>query len=53
MTTYEVNKAAVTRARQLIDSGSYDDTTEWAEAAPSAAEENAEIDQHGYDGYGE
>lgn len=53
MTTYEVNEPAVARAHQLIDSGSYDDTTEWSEAAPSAAEENAEIDRHGYDSYGE
>jgi hypothetical protein len=49
---YEVNKKAVAQARKLIDAGTYDDATEWSDAAPSAAEENAEIEKHGYDGYG-
>lgn len=53
MTTYRVNKAGVAKARKLIDAGTYDDTTEWSDAAPSAAEGNKEIEQHGYDGYGE
>jgi hypothetical protein len=52
MTTYRVNKDGVAKARELIDSGKYDDTTEWSDAAPSADDENAEIDEHGYDGYG-
>lgn len=53
MTTYRVNKAGVDKARQLIDAGTYDDATEWSDAAPSADEENRFIDAHGYDGYGE
>ncbi len=53
MTTYTVNKAGVDKARQLIDSGKHDDTTEWSDAAPSTDESNRYIDQHGYDGYGE
>lgn len=53
MPTYRVNKAGVAKARQLIDAGAYDDTTEWSDAAPSAAEENDEVEAHGYDGYGE
>jgi hypothetical protein len=52
MTTYRVNKDGVAKARELIDSGKYDDTTEWSDAAPSADDENAEIDKHGYDGFG-
>jgi hypothetical protein len=52
MATYRVNKDGVARARELIDAGKYDDSTEWSDAAPSADEENAEIDKHGYDGYG-
>src|SRR3954451_16553506 len=52
MTTYRVNKDGVAKARELIDSGKYDDTTEWSDAAPSAAGENAEIEKHGYDGFG-
>jgi hypothetical protein len=50
--TYQVNKDGVAKARELIDAGRYDDTTEWSDAAPSADEENAFIERHGYDGYG-
>jgi hypothetical protein len=49
--TYRVNKAAVAHARKLIDGGKYDADTEWSEAAPSADDENAEIDKHGYEGF--
>jgi hypothetical protein len=52
MATYRVNKDGVAKARELIDAGKYDDTTEWSDAAPSADDENAEIDKHGYDGFG-
>src|SRR5215212_9058976 len=52
MTTYRVNKDGVAKARELIDGGKYDDTTEWSDAAPSADDENAEIDKHGHDGFG-
>ena len=52
MPDYEVNKDAVAQARKLIDAGSYDDETEWSDAAPSTDDENAEIERHGYDGYG-
>ena len=38
MPHYEVNQAGVAHARALIDAGEYDDTTEWSQAAPSAAE---------------
>jgi hypothetical protein len=53
MPKYEVNTDAVARARKLIDAGDYDDTTEWSEAAPSAAEENDERDSEGQEGYAE
>ena len=52
MPTYRVNEAAVTRARELIDAGKYDTDTEWSDAAPSADDENAEIERNGYDGFG-
>ena len=52
MPTYRVNKDAVSQARKLIDEGSYDDSTEWSDAAPSADDENAEIERNGYGGYG-
>jgi hypothetical protein len=51
VTTYRVNKDAVTQARKLIDSGKYDETTEWSDAAPSADDGNAEIEKHGYEGF--
>ena len=51
MPTYRVNKDAVAQARKLIDSGKYDDTTEWSDAAPSADDGNTEIEKHGYDGF--
>jgi hypothetical protein len=52
MPSYRVNKDAVEKARKLIDAGTFDDATEWSDAAPSADEENAEIDRHGYEGFG-
>jgi hypothetical protein len=52
MPSYRVNQAAVEQARELIDSGTYDDTTGWSDAAPSADDGNAEIEKNGYDGYG-
>jgi hypothetical protein len=50
--TYRVNLDGVRQARKLIDAGKVDVETEWSDAAPSADDENAEIDKHGYDGYG-
>ena len=52
MPTYRVNPDGVRQARELIDAGKVDVDTEWSEAAPSADEENAVIEKHGYDGYG-
>ena len=51
MPDYRVNKDAVAQARKLIDAGTYDDSTDWSDAAPSADDENAEIEKHGYEGY--
>ena len=45
-------RTAWRRRAKLIDAGKYDDDTEWSDAAPSADDENAEIDKHGYDGFG-
>ncbi len=52
MATYRVHKDGVAKARELIDAGKYDDTTEWSDAAPSADDENAEIEKHGYEAFG-
>jgi hypothetical protein len=44
---------AYNHARQLIEDGRYvlDDRDKWSEDQPSAEEENAFIEQHGYDEY--
>jgi hypothetical protein len=52
MPKYRVNQDGVAQARKLIDAGKFDADTEWSDAAPSADDENAEIERHGYDGYG-
>ncbi|TYP89114.1 hypothetical protein [Blastococcus xanthinilyticus] len=51
MPNYDLNADAVAQARKLIDDGTYDDATEWSDAAPSADDGNTEIEQHGWDGY--
>ena len=53
MPNYRVHQPGVKKARALIDSGDYDDSTEWSDAAPSTDDENALIDKDGYEGYGE
>ena len=53
MTTYRVNDAGVAKARSMIDARQYDTETSWSDAAPSADDGNAQIERHGYDGYGE
>ena len=52
MPSYRVNKAGVEQARKLIDAGTFDDSTDWSDAAPSADDGNAEIEKNGYEGYG-
>jgi hypothetical protein len=49
MATYKVNDDAVKHARKLIDAGTYDDKTEWSDAAPSADDANKEIDKDSFD----
>lgn len=53
MARYTVNTAAVTRARRLIDAGAVDTTTEWSDAAPTAAQENDLVEREGYEAFGE
>lgn len=52
MADYRVNQAAMAQARELIDDGKVDTSTEWSQAAPSTEEQNAVIDEEGYDAYG-
>lgn len=51
MTDYRVNDDAVRKARELIDAGEVDTTTEWSQAAPSTDQENALIDEHGHEAF--
>ncbi len=52
MTTYDLNKDAVSNARKLIDDGDVDTDTDWSDAAPSTDDENEAIESGGYDAYG-
>jgi len=53
MGKYKLNTAGMAKARHMIDANQYDAGTSWSEAAPSADDENAFIERHGYSGYGE
>ena len=48
MPNYRLNTAAVTRARKLIDAGTYDAETSWSDAAPSADDANDVIEKEGW-----
>src|SRR4051812_730035 len=48
MPNYDVNSAAVARARKLIDGGDYDDPTEWSDAAPSTEQANDVLEKQGW-----
>ena len=51
MAKYEVNPAGVERARALIEARQYVLNSDWGEVQPSAAEQNAYLDKHGWDDY--
>ena len=51
MASYTVNPHAVAHARQLIDAKQYVLRSEWGEAQPRAADENAFLDTHTWDEY--
>ncbi|MFC7545925.1 hypothetical protein [Plantactinospora sp. GCM10030261] len=53
MASYSVNQAAVTRARRLIEARQYILDSDWGAAQPRAAEENAYLERHSWDEYGE
>lgn len=52
MADYRVNKAAMAQARELIDDGKVDTSTEWSDAAPSTEDQNEVIDRDGYEAFG-
>jgi hypothetical protein len=53
MASYSVNERAVARARRLIDARQYVLDSDWGEAQPNAAAENAYLEAHGWDEYAE
>ena len=53
MPNYKVNDAGVKNAERLIREGKVDSTSDWADAQPASDDENAFVEQHGYDAFGE
>jgi hypothetical protein len=51
MASYTVNRAAVDRARRLIDSRQYVLDSDWGDAQPDAAAENAFLESHPWSDY--
>ena len=53
MASYEVNPAAVAKARKLIDARQYVLNSDWGEVQPDAAAQNAYLRSHSFDEYAE
>ena len=53
MASYAVNPRAVERARELIDSRQYVLESDWGDAQPKAAAENAFLASHSWEDYAE
>ena len=53
MASYAVNPAAVAHARHLIDARQYVLDSDWGDVQPSAAQENAYLERHSWEGYAE
>ncbi len=53
MASYTVNERAVERARRLIDARQYVLESDWGNAQPRAAAQNAFLDSHSWDEYAE
>jgi hypothetical protein len=51
MAAYTVNQAGVDRARKLIDARQYVLDSDWGDAQPKAADENAYLESHSWDEY--
>jgi len=49
MASYAVNRAAVARARKLIDAHQYVLDSEWGSVQPRADDENAYLESHSWD----
>jgi hypothetical protein len=51
MASYTVNPAAVAHAERLIDARQYVLDSDWGDAQPRAAQENAYLESHSFDEY--
>lgn len=51
MARYTVNDDAVTHVRKLIDARQYVLDSDWGDAQPDAAGENAYLERHGWDDF--
>ena len=51
MASYAVNDQGVERARRLIDARQYVLDSDWGESQPTAADENAFLERHGWEEY--
>ena len=51
MASYSVNKRAVAHAKRLIDAHQYVLDSDWGEAQPKAADENAFLESHSWEEY--
>ena len=51
MASYEVNKAAVARVRELIAARQYVLDSDWGESQPDAEAQNAFLERHGWSDY--
>jgi hypothetical protein len=53
MASYAVNRAAVTRARRLIEAHQYVLDSDWGDAQPTADDENAFLESHSWEEFSE
>jgi hypothetical protein len=53
MASYIVNERGIARARHLIEARQYVLDSEWGEVQPKAADENAFLESHSWEEYGE
>ncbi len=53
MASYSLNKAAVAKARRLIDARQYVLDGDWGESQPSADDENAFLENHSWEDFAE
>ncbi len=53
MAEYQLNPAAIAKARQMIDARQYVLDSDWGEAQPTAEVENAYLESHTWDEYAE